>query len=269
MFLSPWATRRACQAFALKYLPLLSSSRMRFSLPWLLIVSSGAMGPELTAWQQRVFNEVTARAAELSEAAEPRILAIFDSQEFRAKLASCCPSLVELPARALLEKLSEQLQVAEVVSGFPAAHDPADEGNTPGMSISLGLEGSFFLNDWEAILLHSKDPQKAWHQIVANYKAFSVDHSLQEVKVQEWLNGCSGMPMPTKFFTLDQCYRLAGLPVTMRLTAAKGLVQFSAWTTNTLSDDVESYFLGARAAPTRVPCPATGSRQCFFFAFAA
>ncbi|CAE7261390.1 unnamed protein product [Symbiodinium necroappetens] len=209
----------------------------------------------MSAWQQRVFDEVARRASEQSRAAEPKLLHLLDSGDFRSHLSKCCPSLVNLPSEELMERLSKQLEVAEVCSGFPAMHDPSQTGDSAGMSISFGLTGSFFLNDWEAVLLHSANPHSVWHKIEATYVAYSVDSTLQEVLVKKWFGGCSGVPLPQQRYSLNECYGTADQNFVMRFTAASGIsemVSLSIWTAihQTGASDLES------PAGTRVvPCP--------------
>ena len=139
---------------------------------------------------------------EQSRAAEPKLLWLFDSGDFRSRLNKCCPSLGNLPSEELMERLSKQLEVVEVCSGFPAMHDPAQIGDSAGMSISFGLTGSFFLNDWEAVLLHSANPHSVWHKIEATYVAFSVESTLQEVLVKKWVGWVFGYTVAgTALFT--------------------------------------------------------------------
>ncbi|CAE7788714.1 unnamed protein product [Symbiodinium sp. CCMP2456] len=228
---------------------------MRFHVPWCSFLISCALSTDMSAWQQRVFDEVARRASEQSRAAEPKLLYLLDSGDFRSHLSKCCPSLVNLPSEELMERLSKRLEVAEVCSGFPAMHDPSQTGDSAGMSISFGLTGSFFLNDWEAVLLHSANPHSVWHKIEATYVAYSVDSTLQEVLVKKWFGGCSGVPLPRQRYSLNKCYGTADLSFVMRFTTASGIsemVSLSIWTAThqTGASDLES-----PAGTGVVPCP--------------
>eukprot|EP00913_Durusdinium_trenchii_P018596 g17474.t1 len=105
----------------------------------------------LTDWEQKVVSHVEVVAQELSEAAVPKLLAKLDSTSFREYLDQCCPSVSRLSSQELLEQLTRHLEAAEVVSGFPAVIDPAQMyPDSAGMSVDY-LNGSFFLNDWQAV----------------------------------------------------------------------------------------------------------------------
>eukprot|EP00439_Symbiodinium_sp_Y106_P073707 s1862_g13.t4 len=229
----------------------LCCSKMRFHVPWWSFIMSGALGPDMSAWQQKVFDDVARRASEQSRAAEPKLLSLFDSGDFRSRLNKCCPSLGNLPSEELMERLSKQLEVVEVCSGFPAMHDPAQIGDSAGMSISFGLTGSFFLNDWEAVLLHSANPHSVWHKIEATYVAFSVESTLQEVLVKKWFGGCSGIPLPEQRYSLNKCYGTADLNFVMRFTTTSGMVFLSIWTT---IHQMGASYLESTAGTGVVPC---------------
>eukprot|EP00928_Gymnodinium_smaydae_P088002 TRINITY_DN72164_c0_g1_i1.p1 TRINITY_DN72164_c0_g1~~TRINITY_DN72164_c0_g1_i1.p1 ORF type:complete len:627 (-),score=87.41 TRINITY_DN72164_c0_g1_i1:256-2136(-) len=122
--------------------------------------------PQQTAWQHDLYQRVARRAAELSRAAEPAVLARLSSEPFRTQLALCCPSFSGLSARELLQKLQDEMDVVEVVSGFPAATSAQEIGlqaDGPGMTIADGLAGSFFQNAWQQILLHNSSFDKTVH----------------------------------------------------------------------------------------------------------
>lgn len=174
----------------------------------LQFLSGNALGAPLTEWQQQVFNEVAKSAAVQSKAAEPELLALFDSEEFRANLSACCPSFAKMSAAELMDRLSKQFQVAEVASGFPAFQDPAELfPDSAGMSIDFGMNGTFFLSDWQAILMHSTvDPEKVWHGLVSTYQAFHVNSSRGTVTMEQWLGGCTGNKSQPVEMLLSTCY---------------------------------------------------------------
>ena len=196
-------------------------------------LAGDAFGAPLTEWQEQVFGEVEKSAAEQSKAAEPELLALFDSKDFRANLSSCCPSLAELTAKELLDRVSKQMEVAEVASGFPADQDPAKMfPDSPGMSIGFGMNGTFFLNDWQSVLTHSSDPDQIWHGLLATYVGFHVNSSKGAVTVEQWFGGCSGnKTMPVEML-LSTCYEQPfskGMNMIIRYDYEPGQVNCSMW----------------------------------------
>jgi hypothetical protein len=72
--------------------------------------------PKQTAYQQSVTTASAATAAVASAAALPRTLAALDASEFRSALRSCCPGVASLSAAQLLQRLHDEVQLAEVSS---------------------------------------------------------------------------------------------------------------------------------------------------------
>mmetsp|Transcript_55742 Transcript_55742/g.130676 ORF Transcript_55742/g.130676 Transcript_55742/m.130676 type:complete len:603 (+) Transcript_55742:37-1845(+) len=196
-------------------------------------IACDAFGAPLTEWQEQVFSEVESSAAEQSKAAEPELLALFDSKDFRANLSSCCPSLAELTAKELLDRVSKQVEVAEVASGFPADQDPAKMyPDSAGMSIGFGMNGTFFLNDWQAVLMHSSDPDHVWHDLVATYVGFHVNSTKGTVTVEQWFGGCSGNKTTPAEMLLSTCYEQhfsKGMNMIIRYDYEPGQVNSSMW----------------------------------------
>jgi len=196
-------------------------------------IACDAFGAPLTEWQEQVFSEVESSAAEQSKAAEPELLALFDSKDFRGNLSSCCPSLAQLTAKELLDRVSKQVEVAEVASGFPADQDPAKMyPDSAGMSIGFGMNGTFFLNDWQAVLMHSSDPDHVWHDLVATYVGFHVNSTKGTVTVEQWFGGCSGNKTTPAEMLLSTCYEQhfsKGMNMIIRYDYEPGQVNSSMW----------------------------------------
>jgi len=226
-------------------------------------ISGNALGAPLTEWQQRVFNEVAKSAAVQSKAAEPELLALFDSEEFRANLSTCCPSFAQLSAKEIMDRLSEQFQVAEVASGFPSFQDPAQLfPDSAGMSIDFGMNGTFFLSDWQAILMHSTvDPEKVWHGLVATYQAFHVDSSRGTVTMEQWLGGCSGNKSQPVEMLLSTCYvqphSFKGQDRIVRYDyeQGKGQVNSSFWLAEKVAGGLSSPSVELKQGIQKVDCP--------------
>eukprot|EP00435_Cladocopium_sp_Y103_P063547 s41_g25.t1 len=181
---------------------------------WFRLVFSAAAGTwsaavEVTDWQKEVISKVEATAAELSQAAVPKLLAKLDSSSFRDYLQECCPSVAQLPASELLQRLNRHMEAAEIVSGFPAVIDPAQMyPDSAGMSVDYGLNGSLFLNDWQAVLLHSTDPPEVWHNVTLQFTDASCDMERQMVSVGIFPHGCGGQRWAQNY-SLGKCYSQA------------------------------------------------------------
>ncbi|CAE7238095.1 unnamed protein product [Symbiodinium sp. CCMP2456] len=229
----------------------------------LQLVAGNAIGAPLTEWQKQVFSEVEKSAAEQSKAAEPELLAFFDSKDFRANLSSCCPSVAKLPAAELLDRLSKQIQVAELASGFPADQDPTKMfPDSAGMSIGFGMNGTFFLNDWQAILLHSTDPEEVWHGLEATYVAFRVNSSGKTVTQEQWFGGCTGNKTQPMEMLLSTCYEQPyspGMSMIVRYDydSESGNVNSTMWMAENSSGVSGGWkrSLAATSEPKKVDCP--------------
>mmetsp|Transcript_25279 Transcript_25279/g.41153 ORF Transcript_25279/g.41153 Transcript_25279/m.41153 type:complete len:597 (+) Transcript_25279:3-1793(+) len=177
---------------------------------WFRLVFSAAgtwsAAVEVTDWQKEVISKVEATAAELSQAALPKLLAKIDSPSFRDDLQECCPSVARLPASELVERLNRHMEAAEIVSGFPAVIDPAQMyPDSAGMSVDYGLNGSLFLNDWQAVLLHSTDPPKVWHNVTLQFTDAICDMERQTISLGIFPHGCKG-PRYAQNYSLGKCY---------------------------------------------------------------
>jgi len=225
------------------------------------LLAGNAIGAPLTEWQKQVFSEVEKSAAQQSKAAEPELLAFLDSKDFRANLSSCCPSVAALPATELLERLSKQFQVAELASGFPADQDPSKMfPDSAGMSIGFGMNGTFFLNDWQAILMHSTDPDEVWHGLEATYLAFHVNSSGKAVTMEQWFGGCSGNKTQPVEMLLSACYEqpyTAGMSMIVRYDYEPGHVNCSMWMADNSSEVSGGWkrSLATISGPQKVDCP--------------
>lgn len=157
-----------------------------------------------TLWQQELFRNVSEVAASLSQSAGPALLEMMNKASFRTKLAACCPSVSKLSATKLLQRLQDEVSIAEVVSGFDAA---APRGNiqpdSPGMSLADGLAGSFFQNVWQDVLLHNETFTESIQEI------WKANCSLAGPTV-EWTEysqeGCHDKPSYTMTYPLDVCF---------------------------------------------------------------
>ena len=76
--------------------------------------------PKQSAYQQHVTAASAATAAIASREAVPAVLAALDQPGFRTMLRGCCPELAGLPAAALLQRLHDEVGLAEVTHNFPA-----------------------------------------------------------------------------------------------------------------------------------------------------
>mmetsp|Transcript_59870 Transcript_59870/g.143005 ORF Transcript_59870/g.143005 Transcript_59870/m.143005 type:complete len:590 (-) Transcript_59870:82-1851(-) len=180
------------------------------ALVWLVLGARVLASPGLTQWQIDLMAKVEATAKELSDAAVPKLLANLDSNHLRQHLRECCPSLADLPAEDLLDLLQQQIEVSEVASGFPVLVDPTQmEPDAAGMSVDFGLNGSFFLNDWQAVLMHSTNPAEVWRNVSMQYTDAFCDLERQEAVLGIWPQGCNGSRQIYGNYTLDQCYALS------------------------------------------------------------
>lgn len=80
----------------------------------------------------------TARAEAESSQATASVVAMLDSDLFRSLWSVRCPSLADLPSTEILERYHAELEVTEVVHGFPAGNNP-NQDNALDMSIDIML----------------------------------------------------------------------------------------------------------------------------------
>ena len=107
------------------------------------------------------------------------------------------------------------------------------------MSIGFGMNGTFFLNDWQAILMHSTDPDEVWHGLEATYLAFHVNPSGKAVTMEQWFGGCSGNKTQPVEMLLSACYEqpyTAGMSMIVRYDYEPGHVNCSMWMANNSSE---------------------------------
>jgi len=115
--------------------------------------SNAPAEPEQTSYQKVLVKQVMADAAIQSTEAEPALLARFEQPSFRQALGACCPSISNLPASELLQRLKEEVAVSEIVSGFDAS-SPSRSDSWWGMSIEEGRKGSYFESQWQTRVNH-------------------------------------------------------------------------------------------------------------------
>lgn len=206
---------------------------------------------EVTEYQKELMAKVEVSAAQLSEAAVPQILAKLDSAFFREYLHDCCPSFAQLPAEELLKRLTRHMEAAEIVSGFPAIIDPAQMyPDSAGMSIDYGLNGSFFLNDWEAVLLHSINPPDVWRHATMQYTDASCDLEKQTVSLGDWPQGCHGHRIGQNY-SLGKCYSNSAAPtIVYSYDCSGGNLTQTVWMVNQNETKIQP---DVRI----VPCPET------------
>lgn len=75
--------------------------------------------PEQTQDQIELFERISSRAKEASEAATPTVLDFFNSDGFRSVLRKCCP-VAELSSVELLQRYRAEARAAEIAHALPA-----------------------------------------------------------------------------------------------------------------------------------------------------
>lgn len=162
--------------------------------------------PRQTEWQRALVGRVRERARRLSDEATPALLRRLDSTALRADLAECCPSTLGLTAQQLLERLQAEVAVVEVASGFPATRQPLWWPDAPGMSVEDGLNGSFFQNVWQRVLLEATDPGAVFHKATYDHIAVSCDDARGTVDFQYWAKpGGHGRLISNATYPLHKC----------------------------------------------------------------
>ena len=76
--------------------------------------------PEQTQDQIELFERISSKAKEASEAATPTVLDFFNSDGFRSVLRKCCPIVAELPSVELLQRYRAEARAAEIAHALPA-----------------------------------------------------------------------------------------------------------------------------------------------------
>lgn len=100
---------------------------------------------------------LTARAKIASAAATSKVLAFFDSAEFRDGLKICCPEAAQMTSKDLLEHLRKEIQISELAHSFPIM-----SGDTWAQDITVDLAKKYnwFLNEWQAPLITGENTSK-------------------------------------------------------------------------------------------------------------
>ncbi|CAJ1412689.1 unnamed protein product [Effrenium voratum] len=227
---------------------------MRCLLQLVLPFAGVYAGPALSEWEKQLFARTAANAKEQSDAAEPELLALLGSADFRQHLSECCQSVAHLTSEELLDIIERQSEVVEVVSGFPPTVDPESMfPDASAMSVDFGINSSYFLNDWEVILLHSSDPQGVFHNVTVQYSDAACDQQREEVELGTWPTGCNGQRYVQKF-PLNQCYEDAEHPGLVLSYRCKGttLTQLG-WSADMSRRSAWKLARGSEQRP--VPCP--------------
>lgn len=115
------------------------------------IASSFPTPPETTAAQKQVLATQKARAKEASDAATDKVIAFFDSSDFRSELTSCCPQAAKLSSQELLERLRAEMQAAELAHSFPAGS--SSSGPDSDVIIDTIKQSDFWLNEWQVPIM--------------------------------------------------------------------------------------------------------------------
>lgn len=160
--------------------------------------------PAQTPWQKELFRKVSEEAAKLSAAARPGLLKRLDSAGFRKELATCCPSMSHLPAEALLQKLHDATQVAEVASGFPAESEKQLIFSLlTGMSIDDGLRGTYFQNQWQHTIIHNE----SFDGNLTIHTEAECSADRKNVTISAWeMDSCAGTATFTQTYETNQCF---------------------------------------------------------------
>jgi hypothetical protein len=121
---------------------------------WLLAASPAdypPLPPKQTAYQRSVTAASAAVAARASSAATAAVLAALDRPTLRTALRSCCADVASLPAAQLLQRLHDEVQLAEVTHNFPASHTEPLVHTINQMDLDLNMveQQDFFLNQWQ------------------------------------------------------------------------------------------------------------------------
>ncbi|CAJ1350175.1 unnamed protein product, partial [Effrenium voratum] len=110
--------------------------------------------PEQTDEQTSIFQSASRAAQAASDVATPKVLAFFDSAEFRAELQSCCPEAARQSSAELLRRYRAAAQVAELSHALPA-HALADWPFTD-ITEKQVEKLAWFPNEFQAALLLNK-----------------------------------------------------------------------------------------------------------------
>jgi len=114
-----------------------------------------------TQVQKTVISEQAAKAKLSSEAATPKVLALFDAASFRAGLLKCCPKSAHLPATQLLEQFRAEVRVAELAHSFPSGYGKAS--HFVDITIPLARQYKWFLNEWQAPMITKEQPPLSYN----------------------------------------------------------------------------------------------------------
>ncbi|CAL1135925.1 unnamed protein product [Cladocopium goreaui] len=124
------------------------------------------------------------------------------------------------------------------------------------MSVDYGLNGSLFLNDWQAVLLHSTDPSKVWHNVTLQFTDAICDMERQMVSVGIFPHGCKG-PRYAQNYSLGTCYSQAE-NVVQSYNCSEGKLTETIWllNQNETGESWRSHTSRLRKSLSgRVPCP--------------
>jgi len=227
--------------------------------------------PWQSDYQNGLFQEVSERAARRSKEALPQLLAELDNQTFREELRECCPSVSNLPASELVERLVAEMSTVEVVSGFVANEDDPTTKRTmvwsgAGMSLSDALGNKFFLNYWHRRLDHASD----FLTLERKYVRASADEEgrLQATFWPEDYEGCEGPTVSEMHMETGSCLANpeSGAILGVNRTERGFLLQFwhSNWThAHILTDEMSEAIAGmlnsnissSTTSLEAIPCP--------------
>lgn len=112
----------------------------------LCIAAARAALPQPTSWEKSLIQRVDAAARVASDAASAALEARLADPAVRADLAACSPETAGLSHAALAERLRQEVEVAEVISGF----DSPMQGGPMGLDLAGAVKGPKHLQGlWE------------------------------------------------------------------------------------------------------------------------
>jgi len=141
--------------------------------------------PIQTSAQIELVEAWAKEAKTASTAARVQLLALFDDDEFRSMLNSCCPDIASISADILLDRLRAEYRVAELAHSFWANFEDQKMQDT---TVQLSLEYDFFMNQWQTQLALNETDGAAHGTWPANVPGCNVS------AVGDWYPGQQGAP---------------------------------------------------------------------------
>eukprot|EP00041_Stephanoeca_diplocostata_P015596 m.298601 g.298601 ORF g.298601 m.298601 type:complete len:520 (+) comp20092_c0_seq2:141-1700(+) len=122
--------------------------------------------PVQTQAQLKAFTRIAMSALNASNDAERGTIAFIGSEAVQSALGRIAPELTALKPEELWNRYKKQVEVTEILHGFPAANNPT-QNNALDLDIDIALNASWFYNQWQLPILYRAREFTSYWSLIA------------------------------------------------------------------------------------------------------